>query len=246
MEPSDMEDENGTRQDIEIITDPLLKYSLLEKIKQAGVLIAIATPDANAAYISTIVGIDDENHILHLDGLEPIENTQKPFNFKHITARTKLQGVKIKFSTQVLRIITGNKYTSLLASIPEKIEYHQRRSAHRVWVGMSTNITLMLNIEDHWVPAKRIIDLSIDGIGFIVERHIGDRLHVGHQYDGRIMSSHKVLFQSRIEVCHLEIHDAHDPLKVGARLIGLGENEKNNLFKLLLDIERDNIRRKTK
>lgn len=241
-----MKNQNGSAEDIEIITDPLLKYSLLEKIKQAGVLITIATPDTNAAYISTIVAVDDDNHLLHLDGLEPIENTKTPFNFKHIVAQTKLQGVRIKFATQVLRIITSKRYISLLAVIPDEIEHYQRRSAHRVWVGMSLNLALMLNIDNNWVSVRRIVDLSIDGIGFIAERQIGNNFRAGSQYDCRILSDDKLLFQNPIEICHLEIHDAHDPLKVGVRFLDLKEHEKNNLFKLLLDIERDNIRRKTK
>lgn len=230
-------------QDIEIITDLSLKYALLEKIKHSGALLTITTPDLKKQYASSIIAIDDKNNIIHLDGAQPEAGNNKIIP-KTIIVETNLSGVRIKFSTDVLRIITSKEYTSWLANMPRQIEHYQKRSAHRVWIGIGFNIRLSVNTDEHQIFARRVTDLSIDGVGFVIDQTAVPILQSEQEYDCIIESSDNVLFETTIIIRHIE--SLQKFAKFGARFQNLEEGDRNRLFKLLLDIERDNIRRKTR
>ena len=122
--------------------------------------------DQHESFITTLIAIDaDKNKLLFDSGPKDYLNKQVP-NASHITFSTVVAGIKVRFEGKDIENFRFNGEAVFSMTIPEKMQWLQRRQFYRVKSPLSKASYLQLVIEDTAIQFP-LYDISLSGFSFL-------------------------------------------------------------------------------
>lgn len=160
--------------------------------------------DRNASFLTTIVDLDKNNHIITLDCGPSDEVDKQLLSSGKVLFRTEVDGIKVSFSGQRIRKVQTDGDWVFSMPLPDSIFWMQRRQYYRVKIPLShTSSYCELGFEpetEAGEPRKVIFplcDLSITGFSFL---NIDPKLTAQLQPDTQFLN------------CTLHLHNGNQAL----------------------------------
>lgn len=156
-----------------------------------------------------------------------------------ITAITFREGAELRFDTIILDIEDYRGYPALRTSWPAELIYHQRRKSFRVRIGKDRTSRLELYDDDGNHIRGRLLDLSADGFGALIERSAP--LRTGEELAGALEIS-GIFLDLPVQIRDLKTPPLGRFMRIGAAFSRLKPQQQTQLEKLIRTIERQAIR----
>ncbi len=218
---------------------------LLNRIKDAKTLLSVRVEGSGVTYSSLLLDVNSDKGYVLLDEL----NNERAHKLAAETGKLRVfcqnQGVELSFSCDI-RIAHNKKgLTFYQAPIPSVIHYMQRRSDYRVHVGMDQNIHLILPVETENNLDAELFDVSFGGIGARLESECQLRR-------GLIIPSCKLnlpeqeAIETDLEIRFVQADNTGKFTRIGGRFLGLDPNTRGKIRKVVTQLEREMLRRKTR
>ena len=149
------------------ITTPDEIRKHLARGAESNLHIDVSLEDHAIKFSSIMVGFrrGDYDSML-IDTLIPMTGNRYIRESRNITVSYKIEGAEYIFRSRYLGKVMEQGFESLLITIPEVIERHQKRSAFRVSPPASDPITI--HIREDWT--EDLVDISVTGVSFFTSR----------------------------------------------------------------------------
>jgi len=206
----------------EIISDHARIVSIIGRLYQGRKALTITLPDSNIRSKSMILELDPETRRFILNKLQPDSAHEKFINLKKFYAFGQINGVEIRFSSSLINAFTEGNDIYYHITIPDKIDYHQRRAFHRVSLGHLDTIPVTLILEDSTSLEGQMDDISAGGMSILFSKD----LPVSLQYGSQIKQCSFQIPDGDHVKCELQIrfinhsHNTSLP-KIGAQFINM-------------------------
>ena len=219
---------------------------LLRRIRDQRVLLSVRVPGHDAVFNSLLLEVDPERNLILLDELNPTSGHQLVCETRQLRVHCQCQGVELGFLCTV-EIGQGQSGIAFYrATLPESINYLQRRGSFRVRVGMSMSVPVCLPLEAAPTQLEgQLFDLSMGGLG----ANLGLQTKLTR---GQIIESCSIhlpkeeSLEVELEIRFVRIHEQHNTQRIGASFRNLGAQQSNRLRRFVTQLEREMLRRKAR
>lgn len=227
----------------ERVTDRQRLIGLLEGMRAGRVLLSARVDDREATFNTALLKLDPEIGAIYLDELSP----KKGHDAIHTGSTLRLvgvfNGVPTHFTTLVLGIGVQKGIAFYRATLPERLDYQQRRVSYRAYVGRGLNLSVRLVADDGPQLSGRLLDISQGG--FAVHLPRGSPVQVLDMFR---IEALELPGQEPIS-CTAQIrYTLQEPvehvLRAGARFADMHPRDRRALVRAILAIEREQIRRR--
>ena len=215
------------------------RHLLLKKIYEAHCLLDIRFDGDGEAYQSAIIELVPDAGYLVIDTLTPAGGDTLAAQLPQIRIRTRLQGMEVKFASDVLQRGSQAGLPYYKVRYPPEIEYPQRRSASRVTVPFDRGVPVRFQTRNNsWVRGE-IRDLSLQG--FCARLLSGDVKHIEQEYGQPTtceidLPGHGTL-HAVVEVRHMLPSRARSAPRVGARFLALDPPSERQLKHCVTELD---------
>ena len=221
-----------TQSDLREIVDPRdSRHVLLKNIYEAHCLLDIRVDADNAAYQSAIIELVPDAGYLVIDTLTPAGGERLAAKPTGIHVRTRLQGIEIKFASDIVQSGSQAGLAYYKVRYPQAIEYPQRRRSSRVKVPLDRGVPVRFQTRDNsWVRGE-VRDLSLHG--FCARLLSGDVKNIEHECGQPTaceidLPGHGTL-RAVVEVRHMLPSRARSAPRVGALFLELDPSSARQL-----------------
>ena len=230
-----------TMADSELIKDPARVVPLLERLAKRHTPLTVRIPGHDEYYTSYIVDVD--KRYLMLDELLPSAGHSLLQSKRIIQATAKLDGIDIRFTTPLQRVDEQNDVLTYYMSLPEQLEYRQRRLSYRVPIPMSRQLRVIIEHVDNTVYEGVLHDLSHGGAGMVFP----DNEPAVQQ--GLLQESAIELLDDEWLYCAVELrYSKKVPSRkrqlIGARFYDLSHEQSRLVGRCINELEREYIRKR--
>ncbi|MGD8566936.1 MAG: flagellar brake protein [Gammaproteobacteria bacterium] len=214
---------------------------LFKLMRDERIIVNIRFPDTDMDYSSRIVEIDDDGSRFALDEILPDKGNTLLCKKREVVANARVRDAQISFKAQLISAQNANQFQTYWCSIPDSINYTQRRSDYRVPV----NPVNLYGVTAEHEPSHRLLrgqvhDISAQGIGIAFKSsHIikpGDRL-IRCQLS--LSDNEKIKFT--LGVCHIE-STTPGSIIVGGSFMELDNRSRQSLSRFVRQMERAAIK----
>ena len=223
----------------EIISDRVRIVSVIGRLYQGRVALTITLPDSKIRSKSMILELNQDTGRFILNKLQPDSAHDKFLESKKFYAFGQIKGVEIRFSSNLIDVLTEGDDIYYRITIPDKIDYHQRRAFHRVSLGHVDTIPVILTLENGTSIEGQMDDISAGGISILFSRDLPTSL----QYGSTIKQcTFRVPDGNQVE-CELQIrfinhgHDTSLP-KIGAQFINMEKPLRQTIQRFVMVMDR--------
>ena len=229
----------------EIVSDPVRIMSMMERLYQGRAALTVTLPDGKIRSKSIILDLNQKTGRFLINKFQSESAHQKLLESKKFYAYSQLDGVEIRFSTNLTNVLSENDDVYYLITIPDKIDYHQRRAFHRVTLN-HTEIPVSLTLANKKSIEGQIDDISAGGISILFATDLPDQLQ-----NGALIKQCKFQIPGGDTVsCELQVrfinhgHDTSLP-KIGAQFINTDKTLQKTIQKFVLSLERQQLKENT-
>ena len=223
-------------------TDEII--SLLNKIYSKHSLLTIMLDTTEAYFGSTILEINKEEHYLVIDELYPKEGHELIKDDTQISVNAHYAGAIVYFSGKIEAIGSNEDAAYYKITIPDEVDYHQRRNTYRVTTSLSEPIPVNLVTKDDVLVSAELRDVSLGGVCLRVK----DLSHVSFQ-DGdhiptcliQVSKDRKIL--GSLNICRVEKIKNTGSLRIGAEFALLSKFDQRELEHLIATLDREIIKK---
>lgn len=137
----------------------------------------------NASYVTTLLGIHEENNALILD-YGPKEDLNKYIvSVGKLRFETEYKGIKVSFAGAALRKVNYKEEPAFIMPIPKSLYWMQRREFFRVKSPLSNPNYCLLILEDKEPISLKLHDISLTGFAMLnVSKEISDLMTPGTSF----------------------------------------------------------------
>jgi c-di-GMP-binding flagellar brake protein YcgR len=214
---------------------------LFKLMREERVIVTIRFPDTNRDYSSCIVKLDEDGSQFALDEILPDKGNALLHKKREVIASAMIRDAQISFKAQLISTRNANQFRTHWCSVPDSINYAQRRSDYRVPI---SSVNLYAVTAEH-EPSHRLLrghvhDISTEGVGITFKSsHVikpGDRL-IRCQLS--IANNEKIKFT--LGVCHIE-STTPGSIIVGGSFMELDNRSRQSLSRFVRQMERAAIK----
>ena len=152
------------KQQYEIISDPVQIKVFLKKILDSRTLLSTIIPGDNEVYNSTIISIDNDNHQIIIDQLDPKHGHTKLLQKKEITVFAVIEDIDLSFTSALVDVNDQPDKPCYTLSFPHNIRYYQKRSSYRVQIIRSLSIPVKLTCKPDDIIEGELDNISPEGM----------------------------------------------------------------------------------
>lgn len=226
------------------VTDGNAVVRLLDQLQQCHALLSAHLPGEAESYGTTVLGVYPDQDFFVLDELNPATGHEKLLERRTLTVVGRLDGIAIRFNTQVLESGSREGVAFYKAAFPLQVQYLQRRNRHRIsLVGAPIAFTAACGRD----PARTALsgtvhDICADGLGLLVG---GDP--VLHRGDVLTACTFRLAregeFRVDLEVRHATRVADRRITRVGTRMLDTEQPTQRRLEAAIARLERELARR---
>jgi len=224
--------ESKSKQQYEIISDPVQIKVFLKRILDSSTLLSTTIPEDNEVYNSLIVSIDNDNHQIIIDQLDPKHGHTKLLQKKELTVFAVIEDINLSFTSALVDVNDQSGIPCYTLSFPHNIRYYQKRSSYRVQIIRSFSIPVKLTCRSGEIIEGELDNLSPEGMRIRFADNLSNTMKSGLS----------------IPKCEFELPDGgHILCSVELRHVAHGENGNVNYtgirFKSLPSLEQRSVNR---
>jgi len=223
----------------EIISDHARILSIIGRLFRRRADIIITLSDSKIRSKSIILDLNPQTGRFLLNKFQPEYAHNKFLEAKICYTRSQLDGIEIRFSTRLVKTVTEDDDTYYLNTLPDKIDYHQRRALHRISLSHEEIIPVTITLEDSTTLEGQLDDISAGGMSVLFP----DDLPASIQIATPIRQCIFQIPAGELIACELEVrfinhgHDTSLP-KIGARFINMEKSLEKKLQQFVMSMER--------
>jgi len=223
----------------EIISDRARILSILGRLYQGRVALTITLPNSKIRSKSIILDLNAETGRFILNKLQPDSAHDKFLESKKFYGLGQIKGIEIRFSSTLINTLLEGDDIYYLITIPDKIDYHQRRAFHRVSLSHMDTIPIRLTLEDRTSLEGQMDDISAGGISILFSNDLPASLQHGSHIKH---CTFQIPGGDRVR-CELQIrfinhgHDTSLP-KIGAQFINMEKPLQKTIQRFVTDMDR--------
>ncbi|MBB2495860.1 flagellar brake protein [Aquipseudomonas ullengensis] len=233
-------DEDGP-QPPKVLSAPLEIFTNLRLLQQHNDPLVITFKDRNQRFQSFLVAADRERGVLALDELVPNDGERFLKSGEAFRVEGFHDGVRIAWDCEdPIEIGELEGARCYWCHLPEKIIYHQRRSAFRAQLGKAQMVNIELNGKRLSKPIKgQMLDISATGCRLRFPGDITNTLQPGQVYESLSASLPVGNLSTSIEVRHVRFDEKVEMTFVGARFHRLGGLESRQVERFVYQLQRE-------
>ena len=221
------------------LTDSRQILALLEQIRSNHNLVAVHIMGHEGEYNSAILKLDPEAGYLVFDELAPAAGNKKldPGSRVRVTSRNK--GVQTRFDATVTDLGEYQGLPFFRTTLPEEIQYIQRREYYRIPIPVDEHVTAQLMTDNNILLNADVSDLSVGGCNLRLRSRPAFRLGRGMVIPRCFIT----LPEEEKIITSLEIRQADDwertaNMHVRGRFLGLTRAERRSLQRYIIRLDR--------
>ena len=228
--------------DGEIFTNPAQIAQVLQRVQDARSLLFISFPGENIPYQSAILEINPDKEYLLLDEITPARGHKKFLESGTLIANTKIKGVDIRFDVQLDQELMESGIAMYKVHFPKRLVYMQKRQSYRINLGITSKISISLQTGDGTILQGKVLNISETGVGANIDARL--RLKIGDQIPlCELEIPDNETIQSKLEIRFVEPDKSSRLVRIGGRFLGISGIQQRQLARVLLDLQRDMMRR---
>ncbi|MEK1906933.1 MAG: flagellar regulator YcgR PilZN domain-containing protein [Pseudomonas sp.] len=233
-------DEDGP-QPPKVLSAPLEIFTNLRLLQQHNDPLVITFKDRNQRFQSFVVEANRERGVLALDELVPNDGERFLKNGEAFRVEGFHDGVRIAWDCEdPIEIGELEGARCYWCHLPEKIIYHQRRSAFRAQLAQAQMVNIELNGKRLNRPIKgQMLDISATGCRLRFPGDITNVLQPGQVYESLSASLPVGNLSTSIEARHVRFDEKVEMTFVGARFHRLGGLESRQVERFVYQLQRE-------
>jgi len=215
---------------------------ILNNLKSQRALIKISMPGVPDVFFSSILEVNVDSNYILIDELNKKNAHEIISTHKILTIEAKLDGVGIRFSTELDSFNVENNIYQYKLFFPEYLLYFQKRQNYRINIGLGTNIPAKFKRDDGTPVFGQIINLSESGIGAVLDAPY--RLEMSEVLPHcEIRLDDELSISSQLEIRYITESNGKKCQHIGGKFIGLSSSAQRLVAKLVIELQRDLMRR---
>lgn len=223
----------------DIVTYQPQILGLLNRIRDAHVLLTITIPGDKHFYSSAIIDVEPDNNNLILDELYPRTGHHKITPGSIIHVQTRLNGIDTQFDCNIEQIETASGVASYHAPIPESIAYYQKRKQFRATINYQHEIFVRLEARPGKYVIGQVFDISLTGLGLHFDTTAGLVLEEKKQYrEVSIELPGFQPFQVTLEIRSIRMNKTESLLVVGTQFINVHQRDSRQIQRYVAMLDR--------
>lgn len=233
-------DEDGP-QPPKVLNAPLEIFTNLRQLQQNHDPLVITFKDRNQRFQSFLVEADRERGVLALDELVPNDGERFLKSGEAFRVEGFHDGVRIAWDCEdPIEIGELQGARCYWCHLPEKIIYHQRRSAFRAPITQGQLVNIELNGSKLSRALKgQMLDISATGCRLRFSGDISSSLQPGQVYEKLSAQLPVGNLSVAIELRHVRFDEKANMTFVGARFHRLGGLEARQVERLVYQLQRE-------
>lgn len=202
----------------------------------------------NDSYITTLLGINEENNTVVLDyGPKEVLN-QQLLNATNINFNTDFSGIEVSFAGNALKKITYRGEPAFSMPIPKSFFWKERREYYRVKSPFSKSSYCQLILENREPVNLKLYDISLTGFAMLnVSKEISDLLVLGSSFaQCKLILSETGEGIISFETCYKYITNpdkAKKIQKIGCKLTKMTRSVEDAVQRYMHQIQREDLQR---
>ena len=219
-------------------------FGLLKKIQSRHSLLTVTIGGIETGYGSTMLEINKEEQYLVLDELNPLEGHEKLEIGSAIKINTQHAGALVRFSTSITAIGGDEDAAYYKVPLPASIEYHQRRNAFRVSIGINNTIPVSLKTEDDVVVSAELRDISVGGMALRINEVSHVKFREGDFIPNctiRISESRQIM--ASLIVCRVQKIKESGMTRTGVQFVKMNNVDIRELEHFVAEMQREMIKK---
>ncbi len=229
----------------EKITQPARIAAFLHSIAGQRSLVNVRLAGSERYFNSVLLNVDHERGYLYLDELFPAEGHKRVVPGIKAHIYTQKDKVGVHFLTVIEAIQTHEKTAVYVLPFPEAIDYQQKRSHYRVYIGLGQHFGVKLKNAEEEEFEGRLVDLSLGGLGVSLPRDTpikqGEALELVELY-----LPDEDNLNVKVEVRRVQDDSNRRQLSVGLMFLKLSAQADRILQRSMIVLEREQIRRQSR
>jgi c-di-GMP-binding flagellar brake protein YcgR len=232
-----------SRQRSEEVTDPRRVLRMLQDLRENRALLSAQFEGEETWYNTALLRVEGDNRTIYLDELSPDDGHRKVQPGVSLRLLGVLGGVPTRFTARVAEIGSQNEIAFYQARLPSSLEYQQRRTYFRAYVGRGLHLSVHLVDPEEVRMSGRLFDLSLGGFAALLPP------------DSPLAPLDSVLVESLelpeaepvscvAEVRYVQQEYTQPLIRVGFRFIDPASRVEQSLLRAILFLEREQIRRR--
>ncbi|WJW74620.1 flagellar brake protein [Thiohalobacter sp. IOR34] len=218
---------------------------LLRRLHDSRSLLRATLRGSEQTFNTVLLEVDAERGRISLDELNSTLGQKLVETDRHLRVTGQHQGVQISFECDVSIQRDAEGLIYYRAALPRQIDYLQRRAYFRVPVAMAMGLSVRLPLAEDRVIEGQLRDLSMCGLGALLETT--DNLRRGLLVpDCSLLLPRQEPITGALEIRYATQQEGNRFTHVGARFVNLEKPQEHRLRRLVTQLEREMLRRKTR
>ncbi len=212
---------------------------LLKKIYAKHSLLTITIESSDECYGSTIIEINADENYLVIDELYPVAGHELISTGTRISVNANYAGAFVYFTGTIEAIGENARAAYYKISIPEEVQYHQRRNTYRITTSISEPIAVNLVNEEEILIKAELRDISHGGVCLRVNPASHISIKSGDTMPTcliQVSNERKIL--SSLNICHVEVVKETGVLRIGAEFTNMSKFDERELEHFIASLER--------
>jgi len=227
--------------DSQTITNPAKILRLLERFTRGYNPLTIQILGHKALHTSCIVSVDEKQILL--DELLPSTGHQLLMTERALQATGKLEGVDVQFASSLKHVDDTGDALSYYMTLPEIIEYRQRRLSYRAHIPMSMQLPVIIENKTHFKIKGTLRDLSFGGAGIIFLTD-NSQIKTGDSYQCIIELPDGQHITCTAELRYSRSVPSQKTQLIGVQFAGLSSEQSQHIGRCINELEREFIEKR--
>ena len=209
---------------------------LLQRMREHIVIITARFPSDNDVYNTSIIDVDSNSKIFHLDEFLPAQGNHQIRKLKNVSLRARLDGAILTMDCNLKKSGEENNIPYFMMHFPDKIRSIQRRESYRVSIPASTHFQATLQTDAGNFIAGFLHDISFSGVSIRLEGIPDFELIPGNTIPFLTLHLDEVITCS-MEIKRISHIIGH--VVVAGRLEDLSPNQQKIIQRFILRLDRE-------
>ena len=226
----------------EIVSDHVRIVSMMERLFRGRTSLTITLPGSDIRSKSTILDLNPKTGRFLINKFQTASAHQKFLGLKKFYAYSQLDGIEIRFSSSLINVLSEGDDMYYLISIPDKIDYHQRRSFHRVSLNHIV-VPVVLKVDNKTTLEGQLDDISAGGLSILFPANLSASPQNGTQISQCVFQIPEGdLVTCQLRICF--INDGQDTSlpKIGAQFINMDKTLQKTIQQFVMYLERQQLK----
>jgi c-di-GMP-binding flagellar brake protein YcgR len=200
------------------------------------------------SYITTLLGINEENNALVLDYGPKEYLNHHILNASEITFETEYRGIKVSFAGDALKKITYKGEPAFSMPLPKSFSWRERRDYYRVKSPFSKSSYCQLIAEDREPINLKLYDISLTGFALLNgSKEASDLLRPGASFTRcnlMLSETGNCIISFEVSYEYLTNPDKlHKTQKVGCKFKNLSRSAEDTIQSYMQKTQREDLQK---